>query len=320
MMYRSTFTEGMKKNQYEWFFEKYDLTKPTLTEIASPETFDGAYTIETAAVGMGDINRKAEGAKFESDDALEGYSVVKNKVSWGKTFKISKEAVDDHRVKDIVKKMAAGWADALKRRKETLVADLFNYGGYTAGYHDVFDNSTSVMTTSYGDLCYDGKPFFNLTGNTRESIGGGTYYNGHALAFSQTNLEIVYNHMVSTNNRNERDQIVDITPDICVFPSVLRFSARRVLESELENWTANNAKNVVRDLVVPVYSQYLTDPNAWALGCKGKGIWFCDGGEPELDFWEDKETKSYMASIYWRGNAGVDNWRYWSGSNFPTAA
>ena len=81
---------------------------------------------------------------------------------------------------------------------------MFNNGGALSGDW-VLNGTHTNNTDSSGNLMYDSKPLFNLTGNTRSTKSGGTYYNSVAsLSLTPANFETVYNLHTATNNRDER--------------------------------------------------------------------------------------------------------------------
>ena len=125
--------------------------------------------------------------------------------------------------------------------------------------------------------------------------------------------------MVSTNNRNERDEIISLMPNTLVVPPSLMFTAQRILESAQVPGSANNDKNVLNGIVNLVVWQYLTDSDAWFLGCAKKGIKTINRQKYEIDFFYDEDERIYKATIDGRFGAYVQNFRYWVGSNFATA-
>ena len=135
--------------------------------------------------------------------------------------------------------------------KETFAANFFNKGGLTSGA-SIFNNTiTGIVTDPSGDLVYDGKPFFNLTGNQRSAKAHATtYYNGIASALDSSNLQTLYTLMTSTNNRDEKGDIVNITPNILLIPKALSFTAKSILESDrlISASSVSPDKNVTQNL------------------------------------------------------------------------
>lgn len=323
MVTRSQFTELMQRDMYGWFLERYDTHSPVYPQVFRVEEMVGGFDQTTTGLGMGQLSERKEGNDIIASNPLEGYTVIVKARTFSDSFGLTMEFVEDtppEKISNIVRAYAQTWAEGVVSTKETFAAKFFNRGGFTAG-DDVFNNSiTGVVTDPTGDLIYDGKPFFALTGNNHPAKDGSTYYNSlGALALSTANLQTAYNLMTNTNNRNERGEIIQIMPDTLLIPASLRFTAKTILESELLPGVANNDKNVVQNMVQPIEWQYLTDTDGWFLGCRQKGLVFRERKSPVIDFYQDEVSKKYYATIDTRFGAVVDNWRYWVASNISTS-
>lgn len=312
----------MLKDLYAWAFESYDMVEAVYPKIFRVENSDSSFEQKTSGIGMGMLSERKEGADILESNPLEGYTVYGKNRTFSDEFSLTAEFVEDtpaSKIANIMQDLARGWGDGVIRSKETFAAKFFNYGGLTAG-HEVFNNTiTGVVTDPTGDLAYDGKPFFNLSGNTRSSKMGGTYYNGLASSLSSTNLQTAYNLMTTTNNRNERDEIVSIMPNVLVIPPALRFTAKTILESEAIVGSANNDINVTQNMLAPIEWHYLTDTDAWFIGAAQKGLVWQERKPFTIDFYQNEVNKKYYATIDARWGARMENWRYWVGSNFSTS-
>lgn len=317
---RNDFTEGMKKDMYDYFFETYDDVPTVYDQVFEESASDGAYEQSTSVIGLGELTETEESDPITYRKFGEGFTVYGKNRTFTDGFKISMEAVEDNRkIDNVVKDAAQGWGRQVRISREKFFAKFFNNGGLTAG-HDVFKNIIpGVLTQNVDGLLYDAKPFFNLSGNTRASKGGGTYYNGHALALTHANLKTVWNHMTTTTNRDEKDQVIAIMPNVILVPPALLFDARVILESMLLPGSGNNDKNVLANLVTPIPWHYLTDTDAWFLGVRQRGIKYLNRKEPVIDFYYDEDDKHYKANIVARWGAMIHNWRFWQGSNFSSS-
>lgn len=321
MIVRSGFPELMQKTMYDYFdeaieYEQLDVVYPKLFDV---KTITGGYVKKTNMLGMGQLTERQEADDITNMNPLEGWSPVHKVRIFSKSFELSKTFVDDtpeEKITDILQELARGWAQGLINTKESFAASLFNYGGYTAG-HDVFNNSIpGVVDDPSGDLLYDGKPFFNLTGNNRTAKNGSTYYNGIAANnFNATNLQTAYNLMAVSNAYDEKGEKIALKPDVVVFNPALHFTVKSVLE----NTDTANGKSVVQGLVQPIEWSYLTDSDAWFLGKAKKGLKWYERQAPVIEFYQNPKNKNYYVTIDTRFGAGVDNWRFWQGNNFSTS-
>lgn len=324
MAVRNDFTKAMVNDMYDWTIESYDeepVVYDKLFGVKEMKDHEGTYVQETTAIATGMLEEVEESESIPSERINEGYTTYGAPKKFGKKLPISKEAVKDNvKVKDMLKSQAGTWGEAVRRTLETYHAKFFNYGGYTAG-HAVFNCSQAMagFTDPNGNLCYDGLPLFNLSGNLRSSKGGGTYYNGFAYDLTPANFETVFLAMTSTNNRNERDEVIALMPDVLVVPPALYFTARRILESEKIPGSANNDTNVLAKIVDLEVWQYLTDTNAWFLGKRKKGLKTINRQKYAIDFFYDEDDQIYKAIIDMRYGAYEQNFRFWAGSNFSTS-
>lgn len=333
MNYNSDFIEGLKKDGYEYYFEAYDQLPTTYDRIAETKQSTAAYEKGTVLSGPGTLDEKTYGGDYETVGLTETWTwVIKNR-EFGNLLPIEGSTVEDikERAGDIVKEWAGEWGGASKRTKEVRIANLFNYGGYTAGHDATFDNSIAggVVTDSSGDLIYDSKPFFNLSNNTRTAKNGSTYYNGLSLTLTATNFETAWTLLKRTNAKTESGDEMALpleTLGMLVANTSQVLTAKKIFLSEQVAGGNLNDKNVLMKLVsedriieMPYFNDATVTAGAWAIGCLKKGIRFYDRVAPQFDFWEEKKSNTLYARIRMRCGAGVIQWRYWVGSNFPTS-
>ena len=318
---RSDFVQAMKKDMYDYFFEKYDALPPKFPEIFAEETSEGAYEKQTTALMPGELDEKQVGEPIKQKKLAEGYIVYEKNRTFAQEIALEKETVeDDRKVENRLRKAASGWGESVNLTQERFFARFFNYGGYLLG-HDVFNASIpGEFVDPSGDLCYDKFPFFNLSDNLRKSKGGGTYYNGLAKTLTPANFMEAWLLITSTNNRNENDDEVAIIPDTLLVPTALQFTADEILKSTLVPYMSTHTKNVLADIVERVTWPFLNNTGAWFLGCRKKGLTAFKRQDPEIDFFRDPHTRGYFANIDVRWGGWMENWRYWVGSNFLTEA
>ena len=265
----------MTRDMYGWFMESYDQLQPVYPQIFDVQTLQGAYDQSTAGIGLGQLSERAEGNDIIASNPLEGYTVIGKARTFSDSFYLTAEFVEDstpQKMANVMSGFAGSWAQGVINSKETFAAKFFNYGGFTSGRDDTFDNSiTGVVSDSSGDFIYTGKPFFALSANNHPAKDGSTYYNSlGALSLTSANLQTAYNLMTNTNNYDEKGEKIALKPDTLLIPPALRFTARTILESELAPGGANNDINATQNLVAQLEWQYLTDTNGWFLGSRGK--------------------------------------------------
>lgn len=275
----------------------------------------------TQILGAGQLQRhEAEGQPINYKSPVSGWEYLVKYHTFSDGISLSKEAVEDTtKLGNLLKDLANTWGQSVRVEKEILAARVFNNGGALSG--DFVFNGTHVGNSDpSGNLCFDGKPLFNLSGNTRTTKGGGTYYTAGAITLSLTaaNFETVYNLMTATNNRDERDRVMSNPADtILVRPGSERFKADRIVDTTrgLPGGELND-KNPYYKIVSVIDWDYLTDGTTYPAFYVGKRqhpqfIWR-DRQMPEIRFFRDEDNLGYKASINVRFAPWVKNWRAWT--------
>lgn len=320
---RQDMVEGMKATAYEYFLDakEYSPEPSVYDKICDMKTTDKAYEQATSVVEDTDPVERDEGAAMEPVKPIEGFTTYAKMRNFYKMIEVTRETAEDHqKFARFMSEITSGWANAMTRGKNKLVLNHFNKGGLTAGDASTFNQSiTGVLSDPSGALVYDGKPLFNLTGNKRESKGGGEYYNANALALDADNFEALYNLMTVTNAKNEDDSEVQIRPNMLLVNGALEFTARRLLESTLIPGVADNDKNVLEGIVGLISTNYFTPATGYVLMEAKKGLRFYQRETEVIDVWYDHKHKIYMSSIEHRYGVMVKNWRFFAGSNIPTS-
>jgi len=308
----------MKMDMYPWFWEKYALTAVRYPELFDIVQSDSAYTQFTSAIGLGELLEKPEGEDLQTDKPIESYTIVCKNTSYGRSVRFSYETISDaKKSSNLLMDTVGTWGAKVPITKEKFYAKFFNKGAYTAG-HAVFNNTiTGVVTDSSGDLIYDGLSFFAATHPDKV---GNTYANySETNSLSHANLQTIYTTFTTTNNRDERGEIIDLVPTTLLIPPALRFTADAILNSVLIPGSMDNDKNVLSAIVQPMQWHYLTDADGWFLGVPKMGLMGTDREDVMLDFWRDETSLDYFASIFTRWGGCITNWRYWYANNIATS-
>ena len=319
---RQDMIEGMKANAYEYYLDakEYSPEPSVYDKIAEVRNSSKAYEQATSVVEDTDPEERAEGQAMEPIKPIEGFTTYAKMRNYYKMIEVTRETAEDHqKFKSFMQNITSGWANAMIRGKNKLLLKHFNEGGKTSG-NSVFNQSiTGVLTDPSGDLLYDGKPLFNLSGNNRNSKGGGEYYNAIASALTAENFETLWNLMTVTNAKNEDDSEIEIRPNLLLVNGALNFTARRILESTLIPGVLNNDKNVLEGIVDLLATNYFTESTGWVLMEAKKGIQFYERETEVIDVWYDHKHKLYMSSIEHRIGVMLRNFRFFAGSNISTS-
>jgi phage major head subunit gpT-like protein len=249
---------------------------------------------------------------------MESYTIVCKNRSFARKVRFSYETVQDAKaIGNILSSTVGTWGQKLPVTKEKFYATFLDEGAKTAG-HPYFNNTvTGLVTDASGALTYDGKAFFAAD---HPDKAGNTYSNYTASgALSHDNLKTTYLTYTTTNNRDERGDIIELQPDVLLIPPALRFTAQEILNSTLIPDSVENTTNVLSAIVNPMQWGYLTDTDGWFLGKLKGGLMATDREDVSLDFFQDEENLDYIARIFTRFGGVHTQWRYWYACNISSS-
>ena len=314
---QALYVKDMYKAEYE-SYKEVETKHDKIFKVVS-KGVEGAGHKETQLLGAGDLERHTvEGQDINFKSPKEGWSYYVKYHTFSDGITLTKEAVADTvKLGNLLKALANSWGKSVRLAKETMASDVFNDGGDLSGSY-IFNGSHTGNTDPSGNLLYDSKPLFNLTGNTRSTKGAGTYYNAVAsISLSPTSFETVYNLHTATNNRDERDRVVANPADtLLVRTGAERFIADRLVESTNMPGGQLNDVNVYKSIVSVLDWDYLTDGTTYKAFYVGKrqheDFQWHDRQMPEIDFFRDHNNRGYKASIDARWGPMIKNFRCWS--------
>jgi len=306
---RNQFTEAMKQDLYNWYWESYDDVAPVWGQLFDVVQSNAAYEKFNSAIGLGELMEKPEGEDLQADAPMESYTIVCKNRSFGRLVRFTYETVKDaQKGGNLLQSAVQSWSRMVPITKDKFYAKFWINGAKTAG-NDVFNNSiTGVVDDPTGNVAYDGKPWFSTTHASRT---GATYANyTETRSLTSDNLQTTWLTFHSTNNRDERDELISLRADTLLLPTALKFTAAVILESTLIPGSMDNDTNVMRAILNPMEWGQLTDADGWFMISRGKGLMATEREDVGLDFWQDETSKDYFASIFCRFGGAVTNWRY----------
>lgn len=202
--------------------------------------------VGTSYFGLAQVT--TEGAPVSYQDAQQGFIDRYENTTYTLGFVITREMFEDDLYEVIAQKRAQALAFSMTSTKETIAAGIYN---------DAFDSNVT-----YGD----GK---ELIATDHPNIAGSTYSNelSPAADLSETALEDMIIQI--RKQKNDAGLRINLTPQTLIVPPDLEWDAMRILRSDLQNDTANNAVNALKasgsfpgGIVV---NPYLSDTDAWFI-------------------------------------------------------
>lgn len=240
--------------------------------------------------GFGLVPVKAEGEAISYDSETQGYVKRYTNVTYGMGYIVTEEALEDGLYEKVSKRRASALAFSAQTTKETVHANIFNRAfnlSYTGG--DGVEMCSTAHPTASGDQSNE---------------------LATAADLSEASLEdLCVNIMNATNSRGLK---IAITPKKLLVPPALHFEAKRIIESELQNDTANNAKNVVGTMFKGglITWPFLTDTDAWfVLTDAPRGLMHFKRRAGKFEQDNDFDTSNAKAKFTERYASGWTDWR-----------
>ncbi len=312
-----------KKDMYVAEREGYKEVPTTYDKVfLTKDSVKGAGDKVSQILGAGPLARHAtEGQAVDYKAPVDGWEFLVKYWTYSAGLSLTKEAVEDTvKLGNLLNDLATTWGKQNRRAKEQMAATVFNNGGDLAGEW-IFNGTHTGNTDSSGDLLYDSKPLFALSGNDHETIGTGSYYNSVAAAgaISTANFETLYELHTVTNAFDERDDEVENPCDslLCKAGTDL-FRARRIFETSKEKGLPGTELNDIN----PYYGiisniipwRYLSESaDTFYIGkARSTDFQFHDRQRPELRFFRDETNLGYKVSNNLRIGILLKNFRTWT--------
>jgi hypothetical protein len=276
-----------------WFGMKYEEYPLEATDLFDWESSSQNYEedVETTSFGLAPI--KAQGAALAYDSHNQGAIARYTHVAYALGYIVTMEELADNLYQSASFKRAEALAFSLRQTKENVAANVYNRYA-TAGY--VGGDNIVLASASHPDA----------VGGTQSNIAS------TSADFSETALEDLLVQIAGATN--SRGLKISLQGQTLIVPRQTMFEASRVLNSVLQNDTANNAINAVRagGFLPGGYkvNHYLTDTDAWFIRTNApRGMIGYTRAPYTFDMDNDFDTKNARASAYERYSVGWTDWR-----------
>lgn len=253
------------------------------------------YIDDQEYAGTGTMPVKAQGAMMAIDSIQEGYSKRYNMDTFALRMIVSEEALSDCKYDKAIDG-ARHIANSAKWTQEYEGANTF-----IRAFNSTFVGSDSVSLCSSAHLLPKGGTFANQFSTP--------------LSLSETALEQMSINMTKLPSSNGLIRGYKIKK--LVIPEDLKFRAMRILKSEQQNDTANNAVNVLKGMGIEVVSNpYFTSAtNWWTVSDAPNGLRWVWREKPKFREHNTEDTLTATYSGYMRFAYGWTDPRGVYGSN-----
>lgn len=210
-----------------------------------------AFELDAQWEGLGLAPQKLEGAGTAFDSQQQGFVPKYPNLTYSLGFIVTEEEMDDN-LYDLFPKRSRALAFSMQQTKENVAANVYNRAF----------NSSYLMTGGDGvELC--------STSHVRGPSDSTVFSNELATAasLSEASLEDM---LIQINQAvDARGLKIAVSGQRLIVPPSLGFEAERIIKSNLQNDTANNAINAVKSTgLLPqgsTVNNYLTSSTAWFI-------------------------------------------------------
>lgn len=258
------------------------------TDLFDFRSSDKAYEEFVEVTGFGLAPVKSEGGATTYDTHTQGKVQRSTHVAYSLGYIVTREEMDDNKYKEVSTRRAKANAFSMRTTKETVAANIYNRA-FSASY--TFGDGVELLSTAHP----------TASGNQSNELST-------AADLSEASLEDLMVQIMRAEN--SRGLKIHLQPRCLIVPPSLWFEANRIVTSQLQNDTANNAVNVIRATgALPEgikVNHYLTDSDAWfvrtnapegMIGLNRKSIEFTQDNDFDTDNAKAKSYERYSFTV-----------------------
>lgn len=275
----------------------YEKHSPEWMDLFDAKTSDKAYeeVVEQTGFGLGQV--KPEGSSISYDTQSQGPTTRFTNIAYALGYMVTHEQIKDNQYMEVIERRTPDLRFSMEQTHETVCANVYN-----RAFNPAYTGGDGV------EICATNHP--SLVGNQANELSA-------AADLSETALEdLCIQISTATDSRGRKIKLMPMS--LHVHPNDF-FEATRILESVLQNDTANNATNALR--VTGMFpngikmNHYFTDTDAFFVRTNRKWSMLHFQREalfPSED--NDHDTKNLKYAAYERFSVGFADFRGLYGS------
>lgn len=275
-----------------WWGRQYSEHMQEYPELFDVETSDKAYEEDVEISGFGVLREKDQGAAANYDTEVQGSVTRYTHVAYAGGYIVTFEELRDNLYEVVSKRRSAQLAFAGRQTEEIVAANVFN---------QAFNSSFAIG---------DGQPAIStahptISGNQSNQLT--TSADLSEIAIEDLGIQVM-------QAKDYRGNLISLIPQCLAIPTSAWYDANRIVNSVLQNDTANNAINVIKASgMFPkgiIVNHYFTSQTAWFIRTNAPfGLRFLWRDRPMFDTDNEFDTKNAKALQYMRFSAGITDWR-----------
>jgi hypothetical protein len=308
--------KGIELDIIDWYDQALDEYTPGISNIINVMATDQARLIWTGKTGVAQGARKMEETEnFPEDARYQTYNTEAIPQKYGNSLMVSKEAIDDAAVSEIMEQ-ARDLAIDMQYSIDEAGMQLYN-GGF----------ATTSDVRGYSLYFYgDAVPTFSVV-HPSLVPGASTQSNASStgITFGDDNIEVAKLAIRRQKTDNGKPMAM-MGKFQLVLPWALEKQGMQITESELVSENANNAINVYKGNVDMATSQFLDgtlggSDTAWFMQISGRNkLYHVQRTGTEIDTQYNKKNQTTEFYVSTRFCPAVKDWRYTYGSKGDGAA
>lgn len=270
---------------------KYDEHKKECDQLFDIMPSDMAYEEDVELTGFGLAPVKNQGKSTSYDSETQGTVTRYTHVAYSLGYIITKEDIMDNLYEGKSARYIEALAFSMNQTKENVAALVYN-----RGFSDTYPGGDGVAMLS-----------------ASHPVKNGTQSNILPVAadLSEQSLEDLCIQIMDA--KNSRGLNISLMPKSLHVATANSFEATRILKSTLQNDTADNALNALREMgSIPkiMVSHYFTDPDAWFIRTNApRGMIGYQRSPIEFTQDNDFDTENAKAKAYERYKFGFTDFR-----------
>lgn len=282
------YAEAMEPGIRAWYGNAYNQYPELYSKIFTVRNSKKAVEHSMSQMGTGLFAVKGEGAPIDFDTTKELYKSSHTHVAYSKGLRFTREMMEDE-LYNIMEGMTKSLTRSRSHTVEILSANVLN-NGFSASYTGSDGSALLVTDHALG--------------------GGGTATNipTNSVDLSTDSLEQAKIDIAAF--KDDRSLLLRAMGKTLVVHPANEANARRILESQRDPDSANNAINVSYGSLKLHVNPFLTDPDAWFIITDvPDSLVFYWRRRPDFQRDNDTNTQDLLYLSTFRMSVGWDDWR-----------
>lgn len=242
-----SFPKALWPGMNAWFGRSYNEHQIQYSDLFDIETSNKNYEEEGAAPGFGLAPVKAQGAPTAYDSESQYYIARYVHIAYSLGYIVTYEEMMDNLYEVVGKRRAKALAFSMRQTRENVAANVYNRGfdiNYKGG------DGVQLFSTAHP----------TLAGNQSNTLAT-------PADLSEASVEDLIIQIM--NAQNFRGLRIALKPQSLHIAPANVFNAKRILGSDLQNDTGNNAVNAMKSMGMfpggAKVNNYFSDPDAWFI-------------------------------------------------------